>query len=188
MSTGKELLLHVCCGPDATIPWPELTDEGYHVTAFFYGGNIHPMDEFIRRLEAVQTVHANADGRLLSSVYAPEPWLSAVQGLEDEPEGGRRCFLCYGLQIRAAAQAAVELGIGRITTTLTISPHKDPNEINRVGRMEAEAAGLIWEDRIWRKKDGFLRSVRESRRLGIYRQNYCGCVYSMRERSEVHER
>ncbi|MCF4150819.1 epoxyqueuosine reductase QueH [Dethiosulfovibrio sp. F2B] len=186
MSTGdaKRILLHICCGPDATVPWPELALEGFDVTGFFYGGNIHPAGEYTRRLEAVEAVARSNSGNLAPCRYLTDPWFEAVRGLEGEPEGGRRCSVCFRVQLKAAAEAASELGIDRLTTTLTISPHKDPELINSIGREEADRLGLLWEDRVWRKRDGFLRSVRESRRLGVYRQNYCGCIYSMRNRDE----
>ena len=110
----------------------------------------------------------------------PEEWLEGVKGLESEPEGGRRCERCFELQFRACAEEAVNLGCEWLSTTLTISPHKNVELINSLGKSIAESYGLNWENRIWRKNNGFLRSVRASRELGLYRQNYCGCMFSER--------
>lgn len=175
------VLLHVCCGPDATVPWPDLQAEGFDVTGYFYGDNIHPAVEHGLRLEAVRSVADEWKGRMISPDYDPDRWLSQVRHLSDEPEGGKRCSLCFRLQLEALALVAKSEGIDFITTTLTISPHKDPDEINGIGRDVAQKLGLSWIDRVWRKKNGFKRSLDECRRLELYRQDYCGCVYSRRE-------
>lgn len=98
-----------------------------------------------------------------------------------EPEGGGRCRLCFALQLEAAALQAAERGFSHLTTTLTISPHKDPALINQIGAETAKKYGLTWVEKIWRRGGGFQRSVEESTRLGLYRQNYCGCIYSERD-------
>lgn len=174
----KNLLLHICCAPDGTIPVPDLLAEGWEVTGFFYGSNIHPAEEYLRRLEAVGILAKHCGINCVIGEYHPEEWLSGVHGLEAEPEGGLRCAQCFRLQFEASAREAVRLGCEYLCTTLTISPHKNAALINEIGADIAGNYGLSWENRIWRKKDGFLRSVRASRELGLYRQNYCGCVFS----------
>ncbi len=181
------LLLHICCAPDGTIPWRELERQGFRVTGFFYGSNIHPVEEYRLREEAVRRLAAEHGDRLIVGFYEPELWLAATEGWHDEPEGGRRCPVCFRLQLEAAAEAACREGLSRICTTLTISPHKNPELLNRLGREVAAARGLTWVERIWRKGGGFVRSVEESRRLGLYRQNYCGCRFSIRGNDISHE-
>ena len=179
MNNDKDILLHICCAPDGSIPVPDLQSEGWNVEGFFYGSNIHPQEEYTRRLEAVRVLAAHCGISCVIGRYSPEEWLEGVKGLESEPEGGRRCERCFTLQLEACAREAVRLGREWICTTLTISPHKNATLINEIGESVAEKFGLRWESRIWRKKDGFLRSVRASRELGLYRQNYCGCTFSM---------
>jgi predicted adenine nucleotide alpha hydrolase (AANH) superfamily ATPase len=172
------MLLHICCAPDATVPWPALASEGYDVTGFFYGNNIHPECEWRKRRGAVIRLSSLLEMEAEISPYAPEIWLSATKALSCEPEGGARCEVCFGLQLESAAGYAAGHGFGYVCTTLSISPHKDPDVINRIGRAGADAAGVEWIERVWRKNDGFRLSVARSREMDLYRQNYCGCVYS----------
>ena len=181
MSPEKSMLLHICCAPDACIPIPDLLAEGWNVTGYYYGSNIHPRDEYTRRLEAVNILSAHEGTECVIPSYCPGEWLEVVRGLEHEPEGGRRCTECFRLQLEASAKEALRLGCGYMCTTLTISPHKNVNLINSLGESISALHGLRWESRIWRKNNGFLRSVRRSRDLGLYRQNYCGCIYSFHE-------
>lgn len=173
------LLLHVCCAPDGTVPWASLRDEGYDVTPYWYGANIFPGDEERRRREALLAL-CRAMGRdpVLGGM-SPAAWEDAVKRLAEEPEGGRRCALCFALQLDGAAGAAEKLGIGLLCTTLTISPHKDVALINSIGAEAASRHGLRWLGRVFRKGDGFVRSVARSKAMGLYRQTYCGCRYSM---------
>ena len=176
----KRLLLHICCAPDATIPWPELISEEYETAGYFYGGNIHPAEEYELRLGAVRVLAAETRGELILPAYDTGEWFAAVRGLEDEPERGARCAVCFRVQLEAAADYARENGFSHLCTTLTISPHKDVKLINAIGAEAASSRGLEWVERVWRKNDGFKRSVAESKRLGLYRQNSCGCLFSMR--------
>jgi len=176
----KKVLLHICCAPDGTVPWSELAAEGYEVTGFFYGNNIHPYGEFVLRKDAVLSLAKNMIGEAEIGIYTPQIWMDKTKEYASEPEGGRRCPICFAIQLEAAAQKAVELGCTYLCTTLTISPHKDPVLINGIGERTASSLGLTWINRIWRKKGGFQRSVKMSRALGLYRQSYCGCLYSIR--------
>ena len=181
----KKLLLHVCCGPDATIPWPELQTEEYEVLGYFYGGNIHPQEEYVLRTQAVLSVAESCDAVEIFPEYDPSEWFRRTEHLAGEPEGGSRCSLCFRIQLEAAAQEALRQGCQYLCTTLTISPHKDPELINGIGLDVASSFGLIWVDRVWRKTNGFVRSVHRSKELGLYRQNYCGCIYSCRNRDDL---
>ncbi len=177
---GEKVLLHACCAPCATVGTASLIDEGRDLTLYFYGGNIHPESEWDRRRESLQKLASAYGIPLLVRPYDVSEWDASVLGLEGEPEGGLRCVRCMRLQLENAARAARGLGIGTLCTSLTLSPQKHPDLINSWGRDAAESCGLRWEERVWRKKGGFLKSVRESSRLGLYRQNYCGCRFSVR--------
>lgn len=176
------LLLHICCAPDATIPWPELIEEGYEAVGYFYGGNIHPRAEYERRLEAVKILSNHVGASAISEGWPTREWFGETRGLEREPERGARCARCFETQLRAAALYGRKENFTHLCTTLTISPHKDAALINEIGARTAAEHGLIWLERVWRKRDGFRRSVAASRELGLYRQNYCGCIYSLRGR------
>ena len=178
MKNNSLLLLHICCAPDASVPVPDLLAEGWSVKGFFYGSNIHPYSEYLRRLEALEILikHTGIECEILD--YNPDEWLEKIHGLENEPEGGRRCEKCFEIQLEATARHAKKLNCSDCCTTLTISPHKNVNLINSIGKKFSDLNGLAWQDRIWRKNNGFLRSVRASKELGLYRQNYCGCIFS----------
>lgn len=178
--SGKKMLLHICCAPDATVPWPELLGGGFCVAGFMYGGNIHPREEYEKRADALRVLSSAIGAEAVIEPWATDEWLAATLELAAAPEGGERCRICFALQLSAAARFASENGYTHLTTTLTISPHKDPALINRIGAAAAEKRGLIWVEKIWRRNDGFKRSVEMSKKLGLYRQNYCGCIYSER--------
>jgi len=182
MDDKKRLILHICCAPDATVPADLLLDEGYRTGGFFYGGNIHPEEEFQKRAAAVAFLCQTKGIGCHVMPYDPEKWIGETKAFASEPEGGKRCLLCFELQLKAAAEYAVRCGAGSLTTTLTISPHKDPSAINGIGEKICSEHGLVWISKIWRKNNGFKRSVDESRKLGLYRQDYCGCIYSIRNR------
>ena len=175
----RKLLLHICCAPDASVPVPDLSAEGWSVVGFFYGSNIQPYDEYLKRLEALNVLikHSRIDCKIFE--YNPSDWLEKISGLENEPEGGLRCEKCFEVQLEAGACLAKKLGIKNFSTTLTISPHKNVKLINEIGEHVSAFYGITWQSRVWRKNNGFLRSLKASRELGLYRQNYCGCVFSM---------
>lgn len=172
------LLLHICCAPDATVPWPRLMED-FMVTGYFYGSNVHPGDEYLLRARAVEALARHLDGEVLFEPYDPEGWMDRTRRLEGEVEGGGRCGLCFALQLLQCAKRAVAGGFDHMCTTLTISPHKDPARINCIGFAVSSLFGIRWVERVWRKGDGFKKSVSESRRLGLYRQRWCGCLWSM---------
>jgi len=172
------LFLHICCAPDAAAPLEILKNELWEeITGYFYGSNIHPADEFSRRADALKILSVHSGINILFRPYEPNEWFSAASHLADAPERGERCKLCFSLQLNAAAGEARKAGASHLCSTLTISPHKDVSLISSLGAEAAKRADLIWEDRIWRKNNGFLRSVQISKELGLYRQSYCGCVF-----------
>jgi len=175
----RRLMLHICCAPDATVPWPVLLEEGWDVTGLFYGSNIHPAREYDRRKNDVAKLSEILGSPCRFLQYDPLRWLDHVRAELMSPEGGRRCALCFEAQIGAAAAEAAACGCSALATTLTISPHKDPELINAIGRIQSDKAGIEWLPRVWRKGGGFVESVARSRRFGLYRQRYCGCVMSI---------
>ena len=176
----RRAALHLCCAPDATVPWPVLREEGYDVAGFFYGSNIHPRGEWLARAEAVRKLASVLSGECEVTPYEPDAWFDLTRGYESAPEGGDRCVRCFRAQIMAAAEFAAKLGAGFLCTTLTISPHKNPAVINEIGESCASSRGLVWINRVWRRGGGFKLSVTRSKEMNLYRQNYCGCLYSAR--------
>ncbi len=114
----KNLLLHICCAPDGSIPVPDLISEGWNVTGFFYGSNIHPLEEYMKRLEAVNILKSHNNIECVACKYNPAEWLKSVEGLENEPEGGERCTRCFKIQLEACADEAVKLGNETVTKNL----------------------------------------------------------------------
>lgn len=166
------LLLHICCAPCATHAVRRL-GETHAVTGFFSNSNISPREEYEKRLENARRLAAVCRIPLVEDAYDHDAWLAAVKGLEDEPERGRRCEVCFRFNLARAAAYAAAHGFDRFTTTLTISPHKDTRTIFAVGR----SLGPFLEVDL-KKQDGFLKSRELTRELGLYRQDYCGCEFS----------
>ena len=176
----KKLLLHICCGPCATHVIHALRGE-YDVTGYFYNPNIHPADEYTRRLQAVNEVSRRLDAPVIEGTYDPPLFFTSVQGLEGEPENGARCLVCYRLRLAGTCRYASENGYDLTASTLTLGPMKKASLINPIGVEEAHRAGVEVLEADWKKKDGFRRSCELSKEYGIYRQHYCGCMFSMRQ-------
>ncbi len=174
-----KLLLHICCAPCSTHV-VEVLREDYDVTGYFYNPNIHPESEY-RHREAEMKRYAGKVGiEMVCAEYDDARWLEAVKGMENVPEGGERCFLCYRMRSEKAAEYAREHGYQSFTTTLSISPHKNAEKINEIGSEIAERHGLQWHTADFKKRGGFDRSIRMSKEAGLYRQSYCGCIFSQR--------
>ena len=179
----KKLLLHICCAPDATIGIDRLLPH-WETQGFFYNPNIHPAQEYERRLEAMEKLSEATGLPFTQGKYDPDQWKVMVEGLEDEPEKGRRCELCFRERLRKAAREASEGGYDAFAAVLTVSPHKDASLINRLGEEAGQEFGVEYLPTDLKKMDGFKRSVQISKELGIYRQDYCGCEYSKRQNAE----
>ncbi len=175
----ERILLHACCAPDLTVPYLRLKRH-YEVVAFFYNPNIHYEGEYMLRLREAERLAGLWGFELIRGEYMPQDWFAAVRGLEGEPEGGERCRVCFRHRLERTARLASELGFRWFATTLTISPHKDVRAVNQEGERVGEAYGVRYLRTEFRKRDGFRESVRFSRLLRMYRQRYCGCVFSMR--------
>jgi predicted adenine nucleotide alpha hydrolase (AANH) superfamily ATPase len=178
----KKIALHVCCGPDATSAIERLIAE-YDVVPFFYNPNIYPKEEYLKRLEESKKACSRWGLTLHEGAYETELWSERIAGLENEPEGGKRCHACFAFRLERTAQFARESGCECFTTVLTVSPHKDSQVIFELGRQAGVREGIEFICENFKKKDGFKRSIELSKEMGLYRQNYCGCMYSLRERA-----
>ena len=174
------LLLHACCGPCSSAVLEQLC-QYFDITILYYNPNIWPAAEYRRREEELERFVAAAHPLGVTVVedrYDPEEFYAAARGLEAEPERGARCTACYRLRMRRAAAYAAANGFDWFATTLSISPHKDAERINRIGQELAAAYGVPHLPSDFKKKNGYLRSLQLSAEYGLYRQDYCGCVYS----------
>lgn len=176
----KRLLLHICCAPDATVGLERLSDE-WEIVPFFDNPNIHPRQEYERRLAAMRKLAGASGISLQEGTYDPDAWMEEVVGLEHEPEKGRRCAVCIAMRMERAARQAAAVGCDAFAAVLTVSPHKDAALVNRLGEQAATAHGVQYLPTDLKKKDGFKRSIELSRELDLYRQNYCGCRFSIRD-------
>ena len=182
---APRLLLHCCCAPCSSYVL-EYLNPTFNIYAYCYNPNIAPKEEFERRAEelerlAAELPHATAL-RVIRGGYDAEAFTSMCRGHENDPEGGARCEMCFRMRLGASAKRAAELGCDYVTTTLTISPLKDAQLLNAIGAELAERAGVKWLPSDFKKKDGYKRSCELSAQYGLYRQDYCGCAFSKRER------
>ena len=183
------LLLHSCCAPCSSYCL-EYLSQYFKITVFYYNPNISFGEEYRHRVEElkrlVEELNEDAAGgnpiELEEGPYEPERFFEAVKGMEDCPEGGERCFVCYELRLREAAKRAAEGGYDFFTTTLTISPLKNAQKLNEIGQRLGEEYGVACLPSDFKKKGGYQRSIELSREHDLYRQDYCGCVFSKRER------
>ena len=175
MENSGKILLHVCCGPCATASIERLLEDGRKADLFYSNSNIAPHREYLKRLEGVKQVASYFNIDLIEDDYRHDLWLEAVRGLENEPERGRRCVECFRFSLRRTSERAFSDGYGGYTTTLTVSPHKDSTTLFSVGN---ENSGFVEYN--FKKKDGYKRSIELSKKLDLYRQNYCGCEFSLR--------
>lgn len=176
---NPKLLLHACCAPCASHPAAELKRD-FSVTLVFYGSNIHPEIEYRKRLDSASHLSERLKLELVELEYDPDAWFNAVKGLEKEPEGSRRCSICYRIRLKRIAEFAKQNGYQCFATTLTTSPHKPARIINPIGKEIAQKYGLDFLDKDFKRLDGFKKSCELSKEYGLYRQGYCGCVYSRR--------
>ena len=183
------LLLHSCCAPCSTAVLKRLA-EGFDITVFYYNPNIDTREEHDLRARELEAFVGESDLALGAVIIPWEPKLfyERVRGLEGEKEGGKRCEVCFGLRLDRTARYAAEHGYDLFTTTLTISPMKSAPLLNRIGEEAAKRAGAVFLNSDFKKRGGYLLSTQLSREYGIYRQDYCGCVFSKRERAIQNER
>lgn len=181
--TRPKLLLHACCAPCSSATLERLSAH-FNLTILYYNPNIYPPEEYHRREAELERFVEQAGYHypVVELPYDPQEFYTAVQGLEQEPERGSRCTVCYRLRMRRAAQYAAEHGFDWFTTTLSISPHKDARRINEIGQQLEEEFGVKHLPSDFKKHNGYLRSLQLSEEYGLYRQDYCGCEFSARAR------
>jgi predicted adenine nucleotide alpha hydrolase (AANH) superfamily ATPase len=177
-----KILLNVCCAPDATHTINALRETGYEPAAFFYNPNIHPRSEYYKRVEDMKKLAKETNVENINDVtYDVEEWFRMCGPYAKEPERGKRCEVCFRMRMEKTAQKAKELGFEIFATTLTISPHKDHNLINALGAAAAQKYGVKYLESNFKKQEGFKKSLVLSKKYGLYRQDYCGCSYSLLE-------
>ncbi len=182
-SKGEKLLLHCCCAPcsSATL---EMLKEHFEITVYFYNPNIQPKQEFEKRYEEQMRLiaeHFNGDIPVILAPYEGEKFLEIAKGRELLPEKGERCFLCYKQRMEKSAAYAKEHGFDCFTTSLSISPHKNADWINEIGLELQKEYGVKFIYSDFKKRNGYKRSIELSRQYNLYRQDYCGCIYSKRK-------
>ena len=182
------LLLHSCCAPCSSYCL-EYLSQYFKITVLYYNPNLFPAGEYERRVfeqkKLVVALPTKYPVTLVEMKGEPEEFYSAVKGLEHIREGGERCFACFRLRLERAARYAKENGFDFFTTTLTISPLKNAQKLNEIGEAAGVKFGVRHLPSDFKKKDGYKRSVELSKVYGLYRQDYCGCVFSKREREET---
>lgn len=179
--TVPSLLMHSCCAPCSSYCLRYLA-EYFRITLRYYNPNIYPESEYRKRVQEQKRLICEMPLKYPVSfqegIYEPERFLEMAKGLEDAPEGGERCFRCYEMRQREAAIAAKDGGFDYFTTTLSVSPHKNAAKLNEIGLRLQEEYGVNYLVSDFKKKGGYLQSIELSNEYGLYRQNYCGCVYS----------
>ena len=173
-----KLALHSCCGPCSTYVLEYLT-QYFNVTLFFYNPNIHPETEYKTRLDAQKQVCERFCVKLIECDYDADTFFIKTKGLESETEGGARCTVCFELRLAHTIEKAMKMGgFDYVATTLTVSPHKNAPLINEIGERLTLNENINWLPSDFKKKNGYLRSIQLSKEFEIYRQDYCGCIFS----------
>ena len=177
------LFLHSCCAPCSSYVL-EYLSQYFRITVFYYNPNIYPEEEYRKRVveqqRLIREMPLKHPVSFIEGDFDDAHYYEAVKGLEREPEGGARCRVCFALRLRETAKRAVLANADYFATTLTISPLKNAAVINEIGEELAGEYGVSWLPSDFKKKNGFKRSGELSARYGLYRQNYCGCVFSMK--------
>lgn len=175
------LLLHSCCAPCSSYCLSYLADY-FKITVYYYNPNISPIEEYRKRVEEqqrlIKELPVKYDISFKEGIYEPDIFFEMSKGLEDVPEGGERCFKCYEMRQREAAIYASENNFDFFTTTLSISPHKNAAKLNEIGLKLEKEYGIRYLVSDFKKKGGYLKSIEYSKQYDLYRQNYCGCIYS----------
>ena len=181
---APKLLLHSCCAPCSSYTL-EYLSQYFDITVFYFNPNISPKSEFDKRLaeqkRLIEQLPSKNSIKLVAGNYDYNEFLTVAKGYEDAPEGGERCFRCYRMRLEKTAALAKEKGFDYFCTTLSISPLKNSQKINEIGILTAERYGVKWLPSDFKKREGYKRSIELSRQYNLYRQNFCGCVYSKKE-------
>lgn len=183
----KKLLLHSCCAPCSSYVIETLT-KYFDITILYYNPNIEPYEEYLKRKEEeirfIKEFNNINKLDIMDCDYDLDKFRAMTKGLEEIPEGGIRCFKCYELRMRKTASIAKENNFDYFATTLTVSPYKNSNKLNEIGAKLQEEYGIKYLYSDFKKKEGYKRSIELSKQYNLYRQNYCGCVYSRKQKIE----
>lgn len=175
-----KLLLHTCCAPCSAYVI-QLLQKDYEVTGYFYNPNIHPEEEYQKRLAEEKKYFDKISVKLIEGAYDKERWFELTKGHEDDPERGERCWICYQMRLDRSGRFAAENGFEWFSTTLSLSPHKDFAKIKQIGLEISDKYKIKFLAQDFKKNDGFKKSLEISKCEHFYRQNYCGCVFSMKK-------
>ncbi|MDD5290173.1 MAG: epoxyqueuosine reductase QueH [Patescibacteria group bacterium] len=176
----KRILLHTCCAPCGAYVMEQLQKQGYTVAVFFTNDNIYPREEYEKRKNEIKKYCTENKIEFWEDEYQPEEWSKIIKGLENEPEGKKRCEVCFRYRLEKTAQKAKENNFDFFGSTLTISPHKNSATINAIGKEVGEKISVPFLVADWKENNGFKCSCEISRANNFYRQNYCGCQFSIR--------
>ena len=178
------LLLHSCCAPCSSYVL-EYLSKYFNITIYYYNPNINSYDEFKKRadeqIRLINEMNFKNSVKYVIAEYDNHEFEAVISGLKDEPEGGSRCFKCYHLRLEQACKYAKEHGFDYFTTTLSISPYKNSNKLNEIGENLEKEYNVNYLYADFKKKNGYKRSIELSKIYGIYRQDYCGCIYSKKK-------
>ena len=184
------LLLHSCCAPCSSYVL-EYLSQYFKITVFYYNPNIYPESEYTKRIleqqKLIRDMNLKYPVSFLAGRYEKEKFYAMAQGMEDLKEGGARCMKCYELRLSEAARQAAAGGFDYFTTTLSISPMKNAQKLNEIGVRLGNEYGVEYLVSDFKKKNGYKRSIELSKEYGLYRQDYCGCEFSMKERESVRD-
>ena len=186
MAEKRKILLHSCCAPCSTSVIERLSDF-YNITVLYYNPNIYPEEEYLKRkseqmrfIKILNQKYPEIKVSFLDCDYESEKFYEVVKGLEREPEGGARCPVCFRLRLEKTAKLAKNLDFDLFGTTLSVSPHKDADLINSIGKNLQNVYDIYFLSANFKKNDGYKRSIELSKQLDIYRQNYCGCEFALK--------
>ena len=175
----EKMLIHICCGPCSVAIFEELMEQ-FEVTVHFYNPNIHPVMEYERRKEEVVRLCNGLGIEFVEGEYNPIEWLKLTEEYKDESEGGRRCPVCFEMRLEKAAEYAGKHGFDYLATSLTSGRNKFADVINPIGIKAAEKFSIKFFEEDWKKKGRQEKATKMTKEKGIYRQDYCGCIYSLK--------
>ena len=181
MASKSKILVHTCCAPCSSYAFEKLISDGYRIEGYFFNPNIHPHGEYTKRLEELAWYAKLKDYKVIVESQSEEKWFEAVNGYESEKEGGARCRICYKYRLENTAIYALKNNFEGFTTVLTISPHKNSRIINEIGKELEIKYGISFLEQDFKKNDGFKKSLDLSKKHNLYRQNYCGCKFSVKQ-------
>lgn len=186
-SEVPKLLLHSCCAPCSSYVLEYLSNY-FQITVFFYNPNIYPEEEYIKRVkeqqQLIKKMKVKNPIQFIEGIYNTDDFFNIAKGLENVKEGGERCLKCYELRLRKTLEIAEEKDFDYFTTTLTISPFKNAQKLNEIGMKLVENNKVKYLVSDFKKKEGYKRSIELSKKYNLYRQDYCGCIFSKIQKQE----